>query len=468
MRPACFIPALFLLCLCVCVHPVSVAAQTQYNFCSVLSGLNSAYTTVTSGSVTLAASGQATSITGSRTVYDKASASTSTATITALLPPGSQQGGLSSANGGQYNTTGNDNLLFPSASSSSTGAGFLSPAGLAFSLSAPLPLPTSAASSPLVYVAVSNVLLFNAVQPAEAGGNSTGSSAAVVQASSAAYASFALSTSSVSCPSAASFSIPNSAAPSTQYFCSQFVSGSQGWSVASSGQLVTTAASTASSDANYLFGSAVTVLSLSGSRSFYSASTGTVLSNITGLLNPRSLVNAQSYPNNNLLAAAGSNSGWLDRAGIAFTVSPASYLGPSYTAPTSSPSSTTVVNVYAITGYLETAAQGSAQPVADLGYFAVSSSSLSCPVIPPSSVGTLQWSWTYSATAASSSWSVQASGFLITTNLTQPVADFGSATFEGGLPFPSRGYKLLGITGTRTVTDTANTTGQLQDPVGQS
>ena len=211
----------------------------------------------------------------------------------------------------------------------------------------------------------------------------------------------------------------------------------------------------------YLFGAAVTVLSLSGSRTFYSASSGSVLSNITGLASPRSLVNAQGYPNNNLLAAAGSNSGWLDRAGIAFTVSPNTLLGPSYTAPSSAPSSTSVVNLLGLTGYLESAAQGSAQPVADLAYFSVSSSAVSCPVIPPSSVGTLQWSWTYTATAASNSWSVQASGFLITTNVTQPVADYGSATFEGGLPFPSLGYKLLGISGTRTVTDSANTTGQL-------
>ena len=444
-----YLVALSLLALLVC----PVQSQSQVNFCAVSSGLSSAWTVVTSGQLTLGTNNVATAISGTRTVYVAATGSSFASPISALLSNGSLLGGLSS--GGTTSTTGNDNIV----TLANSGVAQLSTNGLAFSLSTAVPLP-SGATAYLTYTNVSNVLLFNAVQLGEAGSTSTGSSATIVQSAPPAYGSFTATTGSISCPTAATFSIPSTSAPSVLNFCYQSVSASSNYSSSTSGQLTVTSSSLAGTDNDYMLGAAVTVVNISGSRVFYSPSTGTVTSTITGLAAPRSGTNQQGYPTNNLIAVQGSNSGWLDRAGLTFTVSPPTYLGPDFTAAASSgPTQTSVINIYEITGYVESGLKGSPQPVADLVYFTVSASPLSCPLLSPASIGTLQWSWSYQASAGPNNWTVSASGLLITTNVTQPIADFGSGTFEGGLPYPASGYKLLGISGTRTVIDSGNTAG---------
>ena len=435
-----------------------VSSQTTVNFCAVSSGLSSAWTVVTSGSLVLAPNNVATTITGTHTLYVASTGITSTATISGLLPTGALLGGLSNSSngGGTSSTTGNDNVV----TLTNSGVAQLSTNGLAFSLNTSVPLP-SGPTAALAYVNVSNVLLFNALQLGEAGSTTTGSSATIVQSAPPAYSSFSASSGSISCPAAGTFTIPSSAAPVQLNFCFQTVSASSNYASATSGQLTTTSPSLAGNDNDYLLGSAVTVVNISGSRVFYSSKTGTVTSTITGLAAPRSATNQQGYPINNFLATTGSNSGWLDRSGLTYTVSPATYLGPDYTlAASSDPTTTSTINIYEITGYVESGLKGSAQPVADLVYFSVSSSALSCPLLSPSSIGTLQWTWSYNATAGPNNWTISAGGLLITTNVTQPIADFGSGTFQGGLPYPASGYKLLGISGSRQVIDTGNTAGQ--------
>ena len=450
--------SLLLLSLLFLLLSSSVLSQSV-NFCAVSSGLSSAWTVVTTGTLTIGANSVVSAITGTRSTYVASTGVTSNATISALLSNGTLKGGLTS--GGKPSTMGNDNVVTVASSGAGSGVAQLSTNGLAFSLSTALPLPTGSAAS-TTYSNVNNVLLFNAVQLGEAGSTSTGSSASIVQSAPPAYSSFTTSNSAVTCPSATAFAIPATSAPTQLNFCFQSVSASASYSQATSGTLTLTSASGAGIDNDYMLGSAVTVVNISGSRVFTSPSTGTVTSAITGLAAPRSsTLNQQGYPVNNLIATQGSNSGWLDRSGLTFTVSPATYLGPDFTASASSnPTQTSTINVYEITGYIESGVSGSAQPVADLIYFATSTTSaLACPVIPYASVGTLQWAWSYSASAGPANWSVTASGILITTNVTQPIADFGSSVFQNGLPYPAVGYKLLGVSGTRVVTDSGNTTG---------
>ena len=441
------------LCFVALVISPCVLAQSAVNFCAVSSGVSSAWTVVTTGQLMLGTNNVVTAISGTRTVYVAATGSSTSSTISGPLTNGSLLGGLTSS--GLSSTTGNDNIV----TLANSGVAQLSGNGLAFSLALALPLPAGNTAS-LTYTNVSNILLFNALQLGEAGSTSTGSSATIVQSAPPVYSSFTAATGPVSCPAAAAFTIPSSAAPTLLNFCYQSVSASSSYSSSTSGQLTVTSASLAGNDNDYLLGAAVTVVNISGNRVFYSPSTGTVTSTITGLAAPRSGTNQQGYPTNNFIAVQGSNSGWLDRSGLTFTVSPPTYLGPDFTASASSaPIQTSVVNLYEITGYVESGLKGSPQPVADLVYLTISQTSLSCPLLSPSSVGTLQWSWSYNATAGATNWTVVASGLLITTNVTQPVADFGSSIFEGGLPYPASGYKLLGISGSRTVIDSGNTAG---------
>ena len=434
-------------------------SQSTLNFCAVSSGLGSAWTIVTSGTLTVGTNNVATAITGTRSVYTASNGVTATTAIGSLLPTGSLLGGLTT--GGKLSTTGNDNVVI----ASNTGVAQLSTSGLAFSLATSVPLPTGTTAS-TTYTNVSNVLLFNAVQLAEAGSATSGTTAAITQSASPAYSTFTASTSTVTCPTVLNtFAIPSAATPTTLNFCYQSVSASASYSSATYGTLTVTSSSLSGTDNDYMLGQAVTIVNITGTRSFYSPSTGTVTSAITGLAAPRTntTLNQQGYPANNLIAVQGSNSGWLDRSGLTFTVSPATYLGPDFTASqTSNPTQTSVIIIYEITGYVESGLKGSAQPVADLVYFNVGSSvsTTNCPVVAPSSIGTLQWTWNYTASAGPNNWTVSASGLLITTNVTQPVADFGSGTFEGGLPYPAQGYKLLGITGTRYVNDSGNTVGR--------
>jgi len=218
-----------------------VLSQTQVNFCAVSSGLSSAWTVVTSGTLTLGANNVASAITGTRTVYIAGGPSASS-TISGLVTAGSLFGGLTA--GGKASTTGNDNIV----TVANSGVAALSTNGLAFTLASALPLPTGTTVS-LSYANVSNVLLYNAVQLGEAGSTTTGSSATIVQSAPPAYSTFTATTGTApTCPTASTFTIPAANAPTVVNFCYQSVSASSSYSSSTSGQLTLTSASLAGVD----------------------------------------------------------------------------------------------------------------------------------------------------------------------------------------------------------------------------